>query len=298
MKLVSYTTAKGAASFGYPRGDGIIDLPRAVAVFRVAEDRPLDPLAPTLGDVLELRQFDVTLFQQVASFVEIHDLGKRLAAEDPMLLAPLFPKRIIALGRNYAAHAAETGHEAPKEPVFFMKAASTVVGPEEAVVCPKGVGRIDHEVELAVVIGKRGKRISRTKAMELVAGYTILNDVTARDMQTRDMALSHPWFLSKSFDTFGPMGPCLVTADEIPDPHRLELKLTVNGEVRQHSNTSNLIFKTPELIASLSRYLTLEPGDVISTGTPDGISPIEPGDVMEAAVEDIGTLRNPVVAEE
>lgn len=297
MKLVSYETAKGTASFGYLRGDSIIDLPRAVAVFQVAEDKPLDPLEPMLGDVLELLLFDVGLFQEAARFVESHDLGTELAAEEPILLPPLFPKRIIALGRNYAAHAAETGHEPPKEPVFFMKAASTVIGPEEAVVCPKDVGRIDHEVELAVVIGKSGKRISRATAMEHVAGYTILNDVTARDMQTRDMALSHPWFLSKSFDTFGPMGPCLVTTDEIPDPHSLELKLTVNGEVRQQSDTSNLIFRIPDLVTSLSRYLTLEPGDVISTGTPDGISPIEPGDVMEATIEGIGTLRNPVVAE-
>ena len=297
MKLVSYETTDGMASFGYLRGDGIIDLPRAVAIFQVAEDLSLDPLDPMLADVLELLMFDVELFREVAAFVEQHGLAAELTAEDPILLPPFSPRRIIALGRNYAAHAAETGHEPPKEPVFFMKAASSVIGPEEEVIYPKDVGRIDHEVELAVVIGKGGKRIPRHRAMEHVAGYTILNDVTARDMQTRDMAASHPWFLSKSFDTFGPMGPCLALPDEIPDPHSLELKLTVNGEVRQESNTSNLIFKIPDLIASLSRYLTLEPGDVISTGTPEGISPIKPGDVMEATIEGIGTLRNPVVRE-
>ena len=131
--------------------------------------------------------------------------------------------------------------------------------------------------------------------MDYVAGYTILNDVTARDMQARDLAAAHPWFLSKSFDTFGPLGPCIALPDEIRDPHDLHISLSVNGEVRQNSNTSYLLFKIPELVYRLSRYLTLEPGDVISTGTPEGIAPIQPGDVMEAKIESIGALRNPVL---
>jgi 2-keto-4-pentenoate hydratase/2-oxohepta-3-ene-1,7-dioic acid hydratase in catechol pathway len=148
---------------------------------------------------------------------------------------------------------------------------------------------------LAVVIGREGNNISRKKAADHIAGYTVLNDVTARDMQSRDMAASRPWFLSKSFDTFAPMGPCITLADEIKQPVHLDLTLRVNGEVRQKSNTRDLIFDIPELIHRLSRYITLEPGDVIATGTPSGISAIEPGDVMEAEIEKIGVLRNPVV---
>jgi len=133
--------------------------------------------------------------------------------------------------------------------------------------------------------------------MDHVAGYTVLNDVTARDMQRKDMAASQPWFLSKSFDTFAPLGPCIALPDEIPDPGKLTLSLRVNGKTKQKSTTRDLIFSVPEIIHRLSRHVTLEPGDIIATGTPSGISPIGPGDVMEAEVEKIGVLRSPVVAE-
>jgi 2-keto-4-pentenoate hydratase/2-oxohepta-3-ene-1,7-dioic acid hydratase in catechol pathway len=226
-----------------------------------------------------------------------HDLEHSLTVKKAKILAPLpRPPRIIALGLNYAAHARETGKEPPEEPIFFMKASTAVIGPDEPVVIPKGAGRVDHEVELAVIIGEGGKNISRKKAAEHIAGYTILNDVTAREMQSRDMAASRPWFLSKSFDTFAPMGPCITLPGEIEEPAQLDLALRVNGEVRQRSNTRDLIFDIPDLIHRLSRYITLEPGDVIATGTPPGICPIRPGDVMEAEIEKIGVLRNHVVA--
>jgi 5-oxopent-3-ene-1,2,5-tricarboxylate decarboxylase/2-hydroxyhepta-2,4-diene-1,7-dioate isomerase len=296
VKVVSFVSPTGREAVGVLREAGVLDFSRAMAIWADAQGLRPVPLGLSVDALLYAEMLDPEFFASVLGFVEGHQLQDILTVDDVQLLPPLFPKRIIALGRNYAAHAQETGHKPPKEPVFFMKATTSVIGPEEPVVCPPRVGRIDHEVELAVVIGRGGKRISRARAMRHVAGYTILNDVTARDMQTRDMAASHPWFLSKSFDTFGPMGPCLALPDEIPDPMQLNLELRVNGEVRQKSNTRHLLFDIPDLIRRLSRYITLEPGDVISTGTPEGISPIHPGDVMEAEIEGIGVLRNPVVA--
>jgi 5-oxopent-3-ene-1,2,5-tricarboxylate decarboxylase/2-hydroxyhepta-2,4-diene-1,7-dioate isomerase len=296
VKVVSFVSSTGREAIGVLREAGVLDFSRAMATWADAQGLRPVPLGLSVKALLYAEMLDPEFLASVLGFVEDHQLQDLLTVYDAKLLPPLLPKRIIALGRNYAAHAQETGHKPPKEPVFFMKATTSVIGPEEPVVCPPKVGRIDHEVELAVVIGRGGKRISRAKAMQHVAGYTVLNDVTARDMQTRDMAASHPWFLSKSFDTFGPMGPCLALPDEIPDPMQLDLALRVNGEVRQKSNTRHLLFDIPDLIRRLSRYITLEPGDVISTGTPEGISPIYPGDVMEAEIEGIGVLRNPVVA--
>jgi 2-keto-4-pentenoate hydratase/2-oxohepta-3-ene-1,7-dioic acid hydratase in catechol pathway len=267
-------------------------------MYNIANGYAPDPAGYSVLDLLEEGLFSVDLLSEVRAFVEDHRLTEQLTVPEAKLLAPIpNPPRIIALGLNYAAHAAEGGRKPPKEPIFFVKASTSVVGPDEPVVCPSNVGRIDHEVELAVVIGKAGRRISRAKAEDYIAGYTILNDVTARDMQKRDMAASNPWFMSKSFDTFGPMGPCIVLPDEIEEPVELDLSLRVNGEVKQKSNTRDLIFSVPELIHRLSRHISLQPGDVISTGTPAGISPIEPGDVMEAEIEGIGVLRNSVVAE-
>jgi 2-keto-4-pentenoate hydratase/2-oxohepta-3-ene-1,7-dioic acid hydratase in catechol pathway len=286
------------AAVGYLEGKRVIDFTRAFAMYNIANDYAPDPAGYSIIEMLEAEMFAVDLLADVRAFVEEHRLTDLLAVPNATLLAPIpNPPRIIALGLNYAAHAAEGGRKPPKEPIFFVKASTAVIGPDEPVVCPQNVGRIDHEVELAVIIGKGGRRISRAKAMEHVAGYTILNDVTARDLQRRDMAASNPWFMSKSFDTFAPMGPCIVLPDEIPDPHDLDLTLRVNGKVKQKSNTSQLIFKIPDLIYHLSKRITLQPGDVISTGTPEGISAIEPGDVMEAEVERIGVLRNPVAAE-
>jgi 2-keto-4-pentenoate hydratase/2-oxohepta-3-ene-1,7-dioic acid hydratase in catechol pathway len=212
------------------------------------------------------------------------------------LLAPIRrPPKILALGRNYLEHARESGHEAPPEPIVFCKASSSVIGPEEPVACKKSLGRVDPEIELAVVIGKEGSDIPAEQASDYVAGYTILNDVSARDVQSADLKASNPWLRSKSIDTFCPMGPCVLLADEAPEPVSLDMELRVNGEVRQRDNTANLIFKIPQVIEFISRHMTLEPGDIISTGTPAGIQAIFPGDVMECWVEKIGILRNPVV---
>lgn len=297
MKIVSFSV-DDCDAVGWLENDAVVDFTRAYAMYCAASGRSASAAAHSILHMLQAGVFGVELFADVRAFVKRHRLTKELRVPGARLRAPMSrPPRIIALGLNYAAHAEETGKKPPRDPIFFVKASTAVIGPEEPVVHPKGVGRVDHEVELAVVIGRGGRRISRRAALKHIAGYTILNDVTARDMQNRDLAASRPWFLSKSLDTFAPMGPCLALPDEISEPAELDLVLRVNGEVRQKSNTRDLIFKAPDLIHRLSRYVTLEPGDVIATGTPSGISPVHPGDVMEAEVECIGVLRNPVAAE-
>ena len=216
-----------------------------------------------------------------------------------ILTAPLpRPNRILAIGRNYAEHAQELGNEAPSEPIVFQKASTCIIGDGQPIVLPPHVGRIDYEGELAVVLGKGGKDVSEAQALSLVAGYTVFNDVTARDDQKRAQARSLPWFLAKSYDTFGPMGPCLVTADEIPDPHALTITVTVNGEVKQSGSTSGMLFSIPHLISYLSHHFALEPGDMIATGTPPGVGPLHPGDTIEIRIPEIGTLTNPVIGED
>nr|MBC7245864.1 fumarylacetoacetate hydrolase family protein [Chloroflexota bacterium] len=211
-------------------------------------------------------------------------------------LAPVTrASKILALGRNYRAHAEEGGYAVPNEPIFFAKASSSIIGPGANIIYPDGVQRLDPEIELAVVIGRKAKFVPEDRAMEYVAGYTIVNDVTARDMQRRDIQKMKPWLRSKSFDTFCPIGPYLVLTDEIADPHNLELALRVNGEIRQRSNTAMCLFKIPHLIAYISKHMTLEPGDVIATGTPEGIAPINRGDLVECTISGIGSLVNRVV---
>lgn len=215
--------------------------------------------------------------------------GERLARlEEGRLLAPCVPSKIIAVGLNYAAHAAETGKEIPQEPLFFLKPPSSVIGPGEAIVLTPLSQRVDYEVELAVVIGRRAKDISVEEAASAVLGYTCGLDITARDLQRRD----GQWTRSKSFDTFCPLGPWIVPG---LDPHDLLVECRVNGEVRQHARTSDLIFGPEDLVARASQIMTLEPGDVILTGTPAGIGPLRPGDRVEAEIEGIGVLENPVV---
>ncbi|MEK6406036.1 MAG: fumarylacetoacetate hydrolase family protein [Acidobacteriota bacterium] len=209
------------------------------------------------------------------------------------------PGKILAVGLNYAAHAAEGNAKPPEFPLIFSKCVTALIGPGDHIKLPRISEMIDYEAELAVVIGKEGCSVSSDDAMDYVAGYTIMNDVTARDIQKRE----RQWVRAKGLDTFAPCGPWLVTTDEISDPHSLEIELTVNGEVRQRSNTSDLIFKVPQLIEFISQGLTLRPGDIISTGTPSGVGVymnppvfLRDGDQIEIRIEKIGTLRNTVVA--
>jgi 5-oxopent-3-ene-1,2,5-tricarboxylate decarboxylase / 2-hydroxyhepta-2,4-diene-1,7-dioate isomerase len=210
---------------------------------------------------------------------------------------PLFrPGKIICLGMNYADHAREIGRAKPEEPIYFEKAASSIIAHSQSIVCPAGIGRVDPEAELAIIIGKEARGVDVGAAGSFIAGYTILNDVTARDMQQQDMGKRQPWYRSKSIDTFCPMGPWIVTTDEIQPEDVLRVQLRVNGEVRQDGITSDLVFSVPALIAQISSLITLEAGDVISTGTPSGIAPIHSGDVVEIEIERIGILTNPVIS--
>ena len=250
----------------------------------------------TIEDLLGRGLFEPALFREVLGFIRRERLERFVAvSESARLVAPLrSPRKIIALGLNYALHAKEGAHPVPEEPIIFMKAGSSVIGPGEPVRLPRGMGRMDHEVELAVVISRTASGVREKDAWDHVAGYTICNDVSARDIQTADLRKSHPWFRSKSFDTFTPLGPWIVTADEIRPPVRLNLECRVNGKIRQKANTKDLIFGIPAIIAWISRTITLDPGDVISTGTPEGIGPVKGGDVMVCRIQGIGELRNPV----
>ncbi len=215
------------------------------------------------------------------------------------LLAPIpKPGKITCVGLNYADHAREQGHEPPKSPIFFLKSGNTICGPGDAIHLPPNSSQVDYEAEFAVVIGKKGNRIPEEKAYDYVAGYMILHDVSARDLQFSD----GQWYRGKSCDTFAPTGPWIVTRDEIKDPHNLRISLTLNGETMQDSNTSNLIFSVPYLISYLSQSATWEVGDLISTGTPPGVGvfrkpPIflKAGDTTSVTVEKLGTLTNSVV---
>lgn len=210
--------------------------------------------------------------------------------DEVRLLAPVTPSKIACVGRNYAEHAAELGNDVPPEPLIFLKPPSSVIGPGEEVVYPAISERVDHEGELAVVIGRRCRNASEQDALSYVFGYTVANDVTARDLQKKD----GQWTRGKGFDTFAPVGPWI---DTTFDPADRAVRCLVNGEVRQQSTTALMIYSIPRIIAHTSRFMTLEPGDLIMTGTPSGVGPVRPGDVMTVEVEGLGSLSNRVVAE-
>lgn len=227
--------------------------------------------------------------------------GLVLPLSEVRLLAPIprLRKNIFCMGRNYAEHARESGGSVPTVPVFFTKPPTCVVAPEAPVVHHAVTQQLDYEVELAVVIGKRGRDIAVERALDYVFGYTIMNDVTARDLQRRH----EQWFKGKSLDTFAPMGPAVVHRSAVPDPQNLRLRMRVNGEVRQDASTSTMVFTVAQLLSVLSAGMTVEPGDILATGTPSGVamgrtppSWLQPGDVVEAEIEGIGLLRNRIVA--
>ncbi len=218
---------------------------------------------------------------------------------DVNLLAPVpEPRKIVCVGLNYHDHAEEQGEDVPEKPMLFGKAPTAVTNPESAIRHPTDIDQVDYEVELAVVIGRTAKNVDTADASSYIAGYTVMNDVSARDAQFED----GQFLRGKSYDTFAPMGPELVTGDNL-DPNSLAVELRVNGDVKQSSSTDEFIFDVYELVEYLSSVMTLNSGDVISTGTPGGVGVfrdppdlLEPGDVVEAEIESIGTLRNPVVA--
>ncbi|MBN1372890.1 MAG: fumarylacetoacetate hydrolase family protein [Anaerolineaceae bacterium] len=223
-------------------------------------------------------------------FGEYRRLEAGMPLERVRLYAPVIPSKIIAVGRNYAEHAKEQNVEVPDMPLIFLKPPSSIIGPGEKIILPPQSQRVEHEGELAVVIGKPGRWIPAEKALEHVFGYTCANDVTARDLQRRD----GQWTRGKGFDTFCPLGPWIET--EL-DPADALVACRVNGEMRQMASTREMVFTIPQLIAFISSVMTLQPGDLILTGTPAGISPLEDGDSVEVSVEGIGELRNPVAKE-
>jgi 2-keto-4-pentenoate hydratase/2-oxohepta-3-ene-1,7-dioic acid hydratase in catechol pathway len=231
-----------------------------------------------------------SFFAGGAGGFEPRDADERVALDEVRLVAPSAPTKIVCVGRNYREHAAELGNEMPTEPLLFLKAPSSLSGHEDAITLTPFSHRVEHEGELAVVIGRRVRNISDEEdPLRYVLGYTCANDVTARDLQKRDVQFTR----AKSFDTFCPVGPYVVT--DI-DPLDLRVETRVNGEVRQRGRTSQMAFTVPFLVRYVSRMMTLEPGDLISTGTPAGVGPLRDGDTVEVEVEGVGTLRNPVRA--
>ena len=231
---------------------------------------------------------------------EIARGGVRHEPSEVSLLAPVpDPQKIICLGLNYRDHAIESNMAIPEEPVLFSKFPSALLGHGEEILLPRASSEVDYEAELVVIIGRRGKDIPRERAMEYVAGYAVGHDVSARDWQLNKPGKQ--WLAGKTFDTFAPIGPELVTADEVADPHELGIRLRLNGRTMQDSSTAQLIFRIDETIAYLSNVMTLEPGDILFTGTPPGVGMarkppvwLQPGDVVEVEIDGLGVLRNPV----
>lgn len=268
-------------------------------------DRPANPLAWFDMDgrwFQKSREVYEKLVREKSALAEAQEKNWLVRREDAYWFAPVpRPGKVICIGLNYRDHAAESGLPIPERPVVFSKFSTAVIAPGEPVVLPATSDQVDYEAELAVVIGRRAKNVSAKTAYDYVLGYTAFNDISARDFQFAD----GQWQRGKSCDTFAPMGQTIVTTDVIPDPHKLSIKLLLNGKTMQDSNTDQLIFGVPQLIEFLSQSITLEPGDVIATGTPSGVGfarkpPIflRPGDMMEVQVEGIGALGNPVVAAE
>jgi 2-keto-4-pentenoate hydratase/2-oxohepta-3-ene-1,7-dioic acid hydratase in catechol pathway len=208
----------------------------------------------------------------------------------PRFLAPVRPSKIVAIGLNYKDHAGEMHKPLPEEPLMFLKPATAVIGPEDPIRIPPGVGRVDYESELAVVIGRRARRVAAREARDVVLGLTCMNDVTARDLQTKDVQYTR----AKGFDTFAPLGPCIAVG---LDGSALGVEGWVNNDRKQASNTRQLIFSIATLVEFVSFVMTLEPGDIISTGTPSGVGPVKAGDRVRVTVEGIGTLSNPVISD-
>jgi 2-keto-4-pentenoate hydratase/2-oxohepta-3-ene-1,7-dioic acid hydratase in catechol pathway len=299
MKLVTFTINNSHPKLGIVRNDTIIDVELLSAIAH-------DTFPKTMLDLIDAGLSEVKRISEVIAQTDTENLkAATVALKDVKLLAPIPRprKNIIGIGLNYTEHVAEssrtldTSNELPQKPVIFSKPPTTVIGTDENILHnPKLTQQLDWEVELAVIIGKKGKYVPKEDAMDHVFGYTVINDISARDCRRAGQ-----WIVSKGQDTFAPMGPFLVTKDEIADPHNLNLSLTVNGVEKQNSNTKFMLFNINDLIEDLSTVFTLEPGDIIATGTPAGVgagrNPQEfmwDGDVVEATVEGIGTLVNTV----
>ncbi len=269
---------------------------RAWEMFKQIKLNQQAPALAFLQVMVELDLFHAESFDEVfTTLKQFRPLQDLILIDPPKFQLPLArPQKILCLGRNYRGHASELKNPLPQEPIFFGKSPSALIAHEETIKLPRAAGRIDHEAELAVVIGKAGANIPPSEAMEYVAGYTILNDVTARELQKKDAAAGLPWFRAKNFDTFCPLGPYLIPAGCVADPQALEVKLTLNAKIKQQGSTADMVFPVKELISYVSRFCTLQPGDIIATGTPEGVGPLQPGEVMVTSITGFGELVNPI----
>jgi 2,4-diketo-3-deoxy-L-fuconate hydrolase len=278
MKLIRFGQ-KGKAKPGLWKDGKIVDL------------REIFPQIPDINETF----FREGWLEKVAG---VKKSGQKIEAR---IASPIHrPSKIICLGKNYAEHAKEGGFENPEKPLLFCKTQNALSGPYDPIILPRSSDQVDWEVELAVIIGKQGKRINKTDAFDYIAGFTVMNDVSAREAQFSDSQ----WFRGKSFDSFAPAGPFIVTPDEIDDVNNLRLTAIVDGEIMQDGNTRDMIFDIPALIENISEDITLIPGDIISTGTPAGVGifrdppvVLKPGNVVECRIEKIGAIINKVVAE-
>jgi acylpyruvate hydrolase len=309
MKLVTYDFRGERRAGIVVEGDWVIDVARAHAQRaggnRAAERAAAALVPPDARGIIEggaatrvaLDAVGADFGQDVAAWIAS---GRAIPLAEVRLWAPVpDPQKIICLGRNYRAHAEEAGGEVPEAPELFVKFTNTLVGHDWPIEIPPITNEVDYEAELAVVIGDRCKDVPAAAALDHVYGYSIMHDVNARDYQLR----TSQWLAGKSMDTFGPFGPWIVTADELGDPQDLRMTLTIGGEVLQDAHTSEMVFPVAEAIAYISSVMTLEPGDVISTGTPEGVGMartpqryLRNGDVVDIAIDRIGTLSNPVKA--
>ena len=296
MRFVRYLHL-GVESYGLPVGDEITDLQKLASGFGETS------LPSTMEELIGLGEEGTRITEGlINNSTGIEKRNASLQIENVSLLAPVSsPPKIICLGLNYRDHAEESGSDIPDEPIIFMKPRTAIVGPAEPVIKPAFVEGLDYEAELAIIIGKKGKDIPVSEVNKHVFGYTAFNDVSAREIQFKD----RQWTRGKSFDTFAPIGPCITTPDQIGDVGNLGIRTRVNRELRQNSSTKNMVFNVHEVVHHISRVMTLEPCDIIATGTPAGVAVfmkptprfLLPGDVVEVEIENIGTLRNKVVKE-
>jgi len=296
MRLFSYVKKEQLYRIGIEHDGKKYDFSRIWDYFKDIRGEHRLPDLQFLQVMIEFAMFNKKNINEVITTVtNLRSLDDLKLTEPIQFDVPIArPQKILCLGRNYKKHAEEFKNKVPDEPIIFSKMPSSLLAHGGTIILPHGVGRVDHEIELALIVGKMGKNIPKSNAHEYVAGYTIVNDITARAMQKKDIAEKKPWMRSKSFDTFCPIGPYVVPVDALTDPHNLAISLKVNSEIKQEANTAELIFKIPEIIAYLSKHMTLHAGDIIATGTPAGVSELHPGDVVSGEIEKIGILENQV----
>ncbi|WP_164671163.1 fumarylacetoacetate hydrolase family protein [Virgibacillus doumboii] len=300
MKLLSFQLNDRECKIGIQEEASVYDLVKLVDLFNEVNGQNVS-LANDLDELIKNNAETMPMVNKVWTWTK-ENKGKVFEAvysyEDVKVLSPISrPGKVVCVGNNYMDHCIEQNVEPPKQPMIFSKWASCLTAPGEVIELPEESEQVDYEAELAVVIGKKGKNIPEEDAMDYVFGYTIINDVSARDVQFADVQ----WVRGKSYDTFAPLGPVIVTKDDIKDPHHLDIKLDLNEETLQDSNTKNLIFNIPYIISYLSKGFTFEPGDIVATGTPHGVGVfrnpqvfLKSGDTCKIEIEKIGVLENPV----